>query len=70
MLLTDFVDAMERVMDKKAIREYVDMQPGDVYRTYADVDRLSEDFHFHPSIELETGLERLYKWYREGGYRF
>lgn len=48
----------------KANVEYLPMQPGDVYQTYADVDDLSRDFGFRPSTSLEKGLNSFATWYR------
>jgi len=44
-------------------KEFLPMQPGDVYQTYADVDDLVRDFNFKPNTDLEEGLSRFIKWY-------
>ena len=41
------------------------MQPGDVYRTWADTRDFSEDFLFKPQIPIETGVANFVKWYLE-----
>ena len=66
-----FVDMLERVLLEEGVikapaeREYLPMQPGDVYQTYADVDDLIRDFGFQPETSLETGLRKFVKWYKE-----
>lgn len=66
-----FVETLERclmkegIIDKPAEKEFLPMQPGDVYQTYADVDDLIKDFNFKPSTSLEEGLSRFAKWYKE-----
>ena len=55
----------EGIINKPAEKEYLPMQPGDVYQTYADVDELVKDFNFKPSTSLKDGLSRYAKWYKE-----
>ena len=43
----------------------MDMQPGDVLRTYADVSDLERDIGFRPSTSLEQGLDEFVKWYKD-----
>jgi len=63
-MLMHFVETLERVIGKKASREYLPMQPGDVYRTYADISGLMVDFGFEPSTCIGEGLGRFVEWYR------
>ena len=63
--LLDFINILEEKLGMKAVREYLPMQPGDVYQTYADVDDLMRDFDFRPATPLAEGLERFADWYRE-----
>lgn len=55
----------EGIIDKPGKKEFLPMQPGDVYQTYADVEPLMRDFGFKPSTSIEEGLSRFAKWYRE-----
>ncbi len=48
----------------KANIEYLPMQPGDVYQTYADVDDLIRDFGFKPETSIEEGLSKFAEWYK------
>lgn len=63
--LMDFIATIEAVTGKEAVKEMVDMQPGDVYRTYADTSRLEQDFGYKPTTDIQTGISELYEWYRQ-----
>ena len=63
--LMDFIETLEKVLGKKALKEYYPMQPGDVYQTYADVDELTADFDYRPSTGIEEGLARFAEWYQD-----
>ncbi len=60
-----FIETLENALGKKAEKEFLPMQPGDVYQTYADVTPLVEKFGFKPSTSIETGLAEFVKWYKE-----
>ncbi len=66
-----FVETLEKCLIKEGIivkpgeKEFLPMQPGDVYQTYADVDELVRDFNFKPRTSLEEGLAKFVKWYKE-----
>ena len=60
-----FIETLEKAIGKVAQKEYLPMQPGDVYQTYADVSELEKDFDFKPSTSIEDGLNRFAKWYFE-----
>ena len=49
----------------EAKKEYLPMQPGDVYQTYADVTELMRDYDFKPETTIEEGLQKFVDWYRE-----
>ncbi len=63
--LGEFVATLEGVIGLEATKNYMDMQPGDVLATFADVDDLSRDVGFAPSTDLKTGLTRFYDWYKD-----
>ena len=60
-----FIETLEKAIGRVAEKEYLPMQPGDVYQTYADVTELQKDFDFKPSTSIEDGLNRFAKWYFE-----
>jgi len=63
--LTRFIEVIEEAVGKKAKKEMMDMQPGDVPATYADIDDLARDVGFSPDTPIEKGVERFVEWYRE-----
>lgn len=62
--LMDFIAAIETALGKKAIKDMLPMQPGDVKETYADVTRLAADYGFNPSTPIADGLQRFADWRR------
>lgn len=66
--LLDFISVIEHVTGRKAVKQMVGMQPGDVYCTYADITRLRRDFGYRPTVSIEEGVRRLYEWYVEYGF--
>ena len=68
--LTKFIEVIEDVLGKKAKKELMDIQPGDVAATYADVDDLMKDVGFKPATPIEVGVERFVEWFKDFyGYR-
>ena len=63
--LTDFIAAIEKSLGKMARKEFLDLQPGDVPATYADIDDLVRDVGFKPDTPIETGIQRFIDWYRD-----
>ncbi len=63
--LMDFINILEKCLGKEAKKEYLPMQPGDVYQTYADVDDLIKDYQFKPETSIEVGLQKFVDWFLE-----
>jgi UDP-glucuronate 4-epimerase len=63
--LSYFIEVLERLLGREAIKEYLPIQPGDVPETYADIDELVADIGFKPATGIENGLAEFVKWYRE-----
>lgn len=63
--LMDFIETLEKAIGREAKKEYLPMQPGDVYQTYADVTDLIRDFDFKPSTSIAEGLGRFAEWYKD-----
>jgi len=61
--LMDFIDAIEKSLGKKAKKNFLPMQMGDVPATWADVDDLVKDIGYTPSIPIREGVEKFIKWY-------
>jgi UDP-glucuronate 4-epimerase len=62
--LTDYIDAIEEATGRKAIRELLPLQPGDVPDTYADVTRLEAAVDYKPATPVKEGVRRFVEWYR------
>ena len=63
--LLDFIEILENALGKKAQKNFMDMQDGDVVSTYADVSGLIKDFEYKPDTSLEVGISKFIKWYKE-----
>jgi UDP-glucuronate 4-epimerase len=63
--LLEFIEEIEKALDRQAKKEFVDLQPGDVVATYADVDDLMQDVGFKPETPIATGIRHFVRWYRD-----
>lgn len=63
--LSRFIAAIETATSKPAEKIMLDMQPGDVERTYADTARLEEAVDYKPQTEIEYGIQQFVDWYKE-----
>lgn len=61
--LVDFIDALENALGKKAVKNLLPMQAGDILETYADVASLEKDFGFKPSTSIKEGVGKFVDWY-------
>ena len=64
VVLLEVVRLLEEAIGKKARRELLPMQPGDVPATYADIDDLTRDVDFRPATPIADGISRFIEWYR------
>src|SRR5690606_6113597 len=62
--LSRFISAIESACGREAKKIYLDMQPGDVVRTYADTQRLETVVGYKPQMEIEEGMRRFVEWYK------
>jgi UDP-glucuronate 4-epimerase len=62
--LMDFIKAIENALDQEAKKNFMDLQPGDVPATYADVDDLIEDVGFKPETSVSEGIGKFINWYK------
>jgi UDP-glucuronate 4-epimerase len=60
-----FIQALEEAIGRKAKKNMLPMQPGDVPATYADIDSLTRDVGFKPDTPIEKGLQKFVDWYKE-----
>ena len=63
--LEDFISAIEAELGRKAVRNYMDMQTGDVPATWADAQLLQNLTGYRPQTDFRTGVARFVRWYRE-----
>lgn len=62
--LMQFIACIEKAVGREAKKNFLPIQPGDVPKTYADVDALVDDVGFKPSTPIEVGIPRFVEWYR------
>ena len=62
--LMDFITEIEKNLNKKAQKDMLPMQPGDVERTWADVGSLKRDFGYDPQTSIQKGVKEFIKWYK------
>ena len=63
--LMDYVEAIEQELGRKAIRNYMDMQTGDVPATWADASLLKSLTGYQPQTDIREGVKKFVAWYRE-----
>ena len=62
--LSDFIAEIERALNRKASLQFEPIQPGDVERTYADIEASRRDLGFDPKTPIREGIPRFVQWYR------
>jgi UDP-glucuronate 4-epimerase len=63
--LMKYIEVLEECLGRKAKKNFLPMQPGDVPATYADVSDLAADIGFKPDTSIEEGIKRFVAWYME-----
>lgn len=63
--LLTMIETLEKYLGKTAEKNFLDMQPGDVPATYADVDALHNATGFSPTTSIDEGISNFVDWYRE-----
>jgi UDP-glucuronate 4-epimerase len=63
--LSKFIEEIENALGYQAQKEYMDLQPGDVPATYADIDDLVRDVGFKPATPLSEGIQQFVAWYKD-----
>jgi UDP-glucuronate 4-epimerase len=61
--LLDYISALERALDKKAVKIMKPLQAGDVLDTYADVSELFESIKYAPTTDIDQGIQNFVSWY-------
>jgi UDP-glucuronate 4-epimerase len=63
--LMRFIEVIENKLGKKAVKNLLPIQEGDVPETFADIDDLIRDVGFKPATSIEEGIEKFIIWYTE-----
>ncbi|MGO4921017.1 NAD-dependent epimerase [Maribacter spongiicola] len=63
--LMDFITAIEESLDTVAKKDMYPMQPGDVEKTWANVDDLIADYDYRPNTPIQEGVDKFITWYKE-----
>ena len=63
--LLDYIETLEKQLGKKAIRNELPLQPGDVPNTWADCSELAEDFDYAPATSVNVGIAKFVEWYQD-----
>jgi UDP-glucuronate 4-epimerase len=63
--LIRFIEVLEEKLGRKAIRNFLPLQAGDVTETYADISRIQRDIGFKPGTSIEEGIGKFVEWYTE-----
>lgn len=63
--LMDFITSLEMTLEIEAIKNFMSMQPGDVYKTYADTEDLFAATGYKPRVSVDTGVKAFVEWYRD-----
>ena len=63
--LMQYIDEIENALGKKAIKEYLPMQPGDVQATFADTTKLEKWIKFKPNTSIKNGVIKFINWYKD-----
>jgi len=62
--LLEFISILEKHLQNKANKQMLPMQPGDVEKTWANVDDLIRDYDYHPSTPIDEGIRHFVSWYK------
>lgn len=63
--LMDYISCIEKAIGREAKKEFLPMQPGDVYQTYADSSALAEATGFKPDTPLQEGIDKTVAWFKQ-----
>ncbi len=63
--LMDFINILEKEIGKKALKEFLPMQPGDVEETFANTENIFKYTGFKPCTNIETGIKEFISWYKQ-----
>ena len=62
--VSNYINALEKILGKKAQINFLPLQPGDVQDTFANTDNLEKKFNYKPSTSVLDGVSNFVKWYK------
>ena len=60
----DLISIIEKLLNKKAIIQFQDMQPGDIEKSHADIQKSKDMLGYVPSFDIELGVSNFINWYK------
>ena len=63
--LMNYIEVLEKMLEKKAVKEFLPIQPGDVPNTWANVDDLIDHFNYKPNTTVEEGVSKFAAWFKK-----
>ena len=64
VVLTKFIETIEKYLGQKAIKKMLPMQDGDVKKTWASISKITKDYNFQNKVSLDKGIEEFINWYK------
>ena len=64
VVLTKFIETVEKYLDKKAIKKMLPMQDGDVKKTWASISKITKDYNFQNNVSLDEGIKEFIAWFK------
>ena len=64
VVLTKFIETIEKYLGKKAIKKMLPMQDGDVKKTWASISKITKDYNFQNNVSLDEGIKEFINWYK------
>ena len=64
-MLLEFVELIEKTLNKKAQKKLLPIQPGDVSKTFADITESKKDLKFSPKTKISEGIPKFISWYKD-----
>ena len=64
VMLTKFIETIEKYLGKKPIKKMLPMQAGDVKKTWASISKITKDYNFQNSVSLDKGIKEFINWFK------
>jgi UDP-glucuronate 4-epimerase len=65
VVLTKFIELIEKYLGKKSIKKMLPMQDGDVKKTWASISKITKNYNFKNNVSLDKGIEVFINWYKK-----